>query len=106
MNNSFLQFLGLAKRAGKIIEGYNKCEELIKKVPIHLVVVSIDASDNTKDKFRGFSMRSSIPYIESYSSYELGNSIGRAEINILCVSDKKMADKLLELYDSQKNSRG
>ena len=30
MNSKFLQFLGLTKKAGKLREGYNKCEETIK----------------------------------------------------------------------------
>ena len=28
--DKFLNFLGLTKRAGKLLEGYNKCEEEMK----------------------------------------------------------------------------
>ena len=31
MKNKFLQFLGLTKRAGKLLEGYNKCEDAMKR---------------------------------------------------------------------------
>lgn len=31
MKNKFLGFIGLIKRAGKLLEGYNICEEKIKK---------------------------------------------------------------------------
>ena len=30
MTNKFYQFLGLTKKSGNLIEGYNKCEEAIK----------------------------------------------------------------------------
>lgn len=106
MNNKFLQFLGLAKRSGRLIEGYNNCEEIIKRSKVYLLIISTDASQNTKDKFKGYSIKYSVPFIEDYSEEELGISIGRTAINILCITDKNMADKLLELYDSMKNNRG
>lgn len=106
MNDKFLQFLGLVKRSGKLIEGYNKCEEFIKKFTAYLMIISFDASENTKEKFRGYAIKHNIPCIEHYGEEELGNSVGRAAINILCISDKNMADKLVKLYDSVKNNRG
>jgi ribosomal protein L7Ae-like RNA K-turn-binding protein len=106
MNDKFLQFLGLIKRSGKVVEGYNKCEEIIKKSKVYLIIISLEASENTKDKFRGFSSRLNIPYIEKYISEALGSSIGRPEINVLCVIDEHMAKKLIELNETPKNNRG
>lgn len=31
MRSKFLSFLGLAKRSGNTVDGYNKCEEIIGK---------------------------------------------------------------------------
>ncbi|EPS51316.1 ribosomal protein L7Ae family protein [Clostridium botulinum CFSAN002369] len=31
MPNKFLQFLSLTKKAGHLVEGYNKCEEAVTK---------------------------------------------------------------------------
>jgi ribosomal protein L7Ae-like RNA K-turn-binding protein len=106
MNDKFLQFLGLVKRSGKLIEGYNKCEEFIKKYTVYLIIISLDASENTKEKFRGYAIKHNIPYIQHYGEEELGNCIGRTAINVLGISDNNMADKLLKLYDSVKNNRG
>jgi ribosomal protein L7Ae-like RNA K-turn-binding protein len=106
MNDNFLQFLGLIKRSGKLMEGYNKCEEVIKKSKVHLIIISVEASKNTKEKFYGFSSRLNIPYIEEYNSEDLGSSIGRPEINVLCIMDEHMAKKLIELKETLKNNRG
>ncbi len=32
MKNKFLRFMGLIKRAGKLLEGYNICKEKVKKI--------------------------------------------------------------------------
>ena len=40
MNNKFFQFLGLTKKAGKLIEGYNQCEDALshrKRNPYNFV---------------------------------------------------------------------
>ena len=36
--NKFLSFLGLAKRAGSVLEGYSKCDEQRNKKKIHLFI--------------------------------------------------------------------
>lgn len=99
MKNDFLQFLGLIKKAGKLIEGYNKCEDAIKKDILHLIIISNDCSENTKNKFINYCNKFNINYIRKYSKEELGNILGRKEINILGVTDKNMSDKLLKLIN-------
>lgn len=93
--NKFLNFLGLTKRSGKLLEGYNKCEEEMKRSKIYLFIFSNTISSRSKSKFIKYCEQYNIPYIDSFSKEELGYSIGRYEINILGVTDKNMADKLL-----------
>lgn len=98
MPNKFLQFLGLTKRSGNLIEGYNKCEEAVKSNSLHLLIISSDCSENTKEKFMQYSNKYDVPLIEvPYGKEELGSSIGRAEINVLGVADKNMSLKLMTL---------
>ncbi|MCB2299779.1 ribosomal L7Ae/L30e/S12e/Gadd45 family protein [Clostridium tagluense] len=99
MNNKFFQFLGLTKKAGKLIEGYNQCEEALSHRRGTLIIMSQESATNTKDKFKRFSIKNNIPLIEGVSNEVLGNCLGRAEINVLCVSDKRMSDKLLSLWN-------
>ncbi len=102
--NKFLQFLGLAKKSGNLIEGYNKCEELIKRNGLSLLILSTDCSTNTKDKFTKYCMNYSVPFIESFSKEELGAPIGRFEISIIGIVDRKISDKLLSLWNEQNNT--
>ncbi|GKX66309.1 ribosomal L7Ae/L30e/S12e/Gadd45 family protein [Inconstantimicrobium mannanitabidum] len=105
MNNKFLQFLGLTKRTGKLIEGYNKCEEVIKKEKIDLIIFSNDISIKTKEKFVYYCEKLSIPYIQCFTKTELGEAIGRAEVNILSVTDINMAKKLLSHYETMMSQK-
>lgn len=97
MQNRFLQFLGIIKKSGNLVEGYNKCEEMIKIRKVSLLIISTDCSDNTKDKFKGYCAKYNVPFIESYTKEELAHNIGRSEINLLGVSNRMMSEKLLEL---------
>ncbi len=99
MNNKFFQFLGLTKKAGKLIEGYNQCEDALSHGRGTLIILSEESSTNTKDKFKRLGSKNNIPIIEGLPSGTLGKCLGREEINVLCVSDKKMSDKLLSLWN-------
>lgn len=95
--NKFLQFLSLTKKSGNLLEGYNKCEDAIKrKKNIYLFIFSKDLSPKSKKEFLRWCDEKNIPYIDGYSKYELGTALGRSEINVLAVISQSMSDKLLE----------
>ena len=50
--NKVLTYLGLATRAGKTVSGEFSVEKSLKQRKARLVVVSEEASENTKKKFR------------------------------------------------------
>lgn len=93
--DKFLNFLGLCKRSGKLLEGYNKCEETLGKKPIYLFIFSKDISKRSEERFLKYCEKYKIPYINGFSKEELGYSIGRSEINILAVLDENMAKRLI-----------
>lgn len=100
IQNKFLSFLGLIKRTGNIEEGYNKCEEAIK-IPnkICLMIFSDNVSDKSKKNFLYYCEKYNIPTIQHFSKEELGNAVGREELNIIGIKNKKMGAKLLENYN-------
>lgn len=102
--NKFNNFLGLIKRSGNLVEGYSKCDEQRNRIPFHLIILSVDASDSTKKKFKKHCIERNIPIIEDFSKEELGSPIGREEIKILAIKDKNMAEKLLSLYETNKET--
>lgn len=103
MMNKFLNFLGLAKRSGNLIEGYSKCDENRNRIRLKLFIISKDASESSRKKFLKHCEEKNIPYIEDFSKEELGASIGKEEIKILAIKDKNMANKLLSLYKEEAN---
>lgn len=102
-NDKFLRFLGLVKKAGNLKEGYNKCEETIKAGNSKLIVISTDASLNTKDKFNTYAKRFNSEIIEFFTKEELGRALGRLEINVVCITDMNMSKKLLDLWQEKYN---
>lgn len=99
MHNKFYQFLGLIKRSGNLIEGYNKCEETIKRQNVYLLLLSKECAHNTKKKFIKYCDDKSIKIIDDIPKEELGKALGRNEINVLCVKDRNMSDRLLNLWN-------
>ncbi|WP_051623653.1 50S ribosomal protein L7ae-like protein [Clostridium hydrogeniformans] len=100
MRNKFYNFLGLTKRAGNLLEGYNKCEEYIRRKRPCLIILAKEISNNSRDKFLRYCTEKNVPVIENLPKEELGNALGREELKVLCVTDSNMATKLLELRKS------
>jgi len=107
MRDNFLQFLSISKKAGALVEGYNKGEEAIKANRAKLVILAIEASTNTKDRFLRFCQSKNIRLIEGYSKYDLGKFIGKEEISVLTIIDYKISEKLIKIYEEkEKNDLG
>ena len=96
--DKFFNFLGLAKRAGNIVEGYSRCDEQRNKKDFFLIIISNDASNSTRKKFKNHCTAKNIELIEDFSKEELGFAIGREEVKILAITDKNMAEKIMFLY--------
>lgn len=103
MKDKLLSFLGIAKKAGKVIEGYNKCEEAALKNRCFLLIVSSTCAPNTIEKFLRISEKKGIFIINHYSTEELSSTIGREGIGIIGISDSSMANKILELWKQGNN---
>ncbi|WP_097025497.1 ribosomal L7Ae/L30e/S12e/Gadd45 family protein [Clostridium peptidivorans] len=103
MKDKLLSFLGIAKKAGKVIEGYNKCEETTLKNKCFLLIVSSNCALNTIEKFLRISEKKDIPMINHYSTEELSTAIGREGIGIIGISDSSIASKILELWKQGNN---
>jgi ribosomal protein L7Ae-like RNA K-turn-binding protein len=106
MKDKFLQFLGLTKRARKLIEGYNNFEIALQSRKIYLVILAQDLAENSKKKVIKYCIDKDIEYIEAYTSSILGEAIGRSEIKVICVLDEGMSKQLVSLYGLLENNRG
>ena len=91
-----LSFLGLANKAGKVVSGEFMTAKAIKEGKAYLVIISLDASENTKKKFRNMSDYYQVPICFYSDKVSLGKAIGkefRASIGVL---DQGFAKGIIE----------
>ena len=62
--NKIFSMVGLATRAGKTVAGEFSVEKAVKQRKAKLVIVSTEASDNTKKLFRNKCEYYQVPYVE------------------------------------------
>lgn len=103
MHDDFLQFLGIAKKARKLLEGYNKCEDALIKGSVYLLILAGDCSENTKEKFKRICESKEIPIYIEYSKEQLGEILGRQEIGVVGVTDRGIGEKLVKLWNGKNN---
>ena len=99
--NKVLSLLGLAKRAGKVVSGEFSTETAVKSSKAYLVVVSEEASENTKKKFSNMCTYYRVP-IYFYGKKEvLGKCIGQEFRASLAVTDPGFSEALRKQMESQ-----
>ncbi|MGY3749175.1 YlxQ-related RNA-binding protein [Vagococcus acidifermentans] len=91
-----LNLLGLAMRAGKLVTGEEITLKRIKANHVKLVIVSEDASDNTKKKMTDKCQSYKTPVVFRFSQAELSHAIGKNR-TIVGLCDDGFAKKLLQL---------
>ena len=100
MNNKIMSFLGLCFRAGKLKTGETAAETSVKKKEAFLVIISEDASANTKKKFTNSAFYYKTQVIVYGSKKEFGKALGKTEISVMAVTDKGFSAKFKELFDA------
>lgn len=95
--NKLFGLLGLAVKAGKVQSGEFSTEKLVKSGRAFLVIVSEDASDNTKKMFRNMCAYYKVPYFEIGGREELGNAMGKQMRVSLAVSDEGFSKAMMKL---------
>ena len=91
MNDKILSLLGLAARGRNLVSGEFATEKAVKEGKAALVVVSSDASDNTKKKFTNMCTFYKTPICFYASKETLGRAIGNQMRSAAAVTDSKMA---------------
>lgn len=96
MNEKFLGMIGLARRAGKVNMGEEKCSKAIKAKRAKLVIIASDASDNTKKSIINSCKYYNVRYIEAYNKTELGSCMGTGDMAAMSVNDENFAKAILD----------
>lgn len=96
--DSVLSLVGIAKKAGKIAAGEFQTENAVKSGKASLVIVSQEASENTKKKFRNMCAFYEVPIFFYGTKTALGSAIGcefRASLAVLDAGLSKSLEKQL-----------
>lgn len=93
-NKKFYGMLGLSVRANAVVFGEGAVKDNIRKNAAKLVIMSADASDNTKKKFRDSCSFYSVPYVEVGDRYTLGSATGKTFAVVLAVTNQGLAENI------------
>ena len=91
-----LNLLGLATKAGKIASGEFSTERAVKTGKAYLVIVSEEASDNTRKMFANMCTYYRVPICYFGGKVELGHSMGKELQASLAVLDEGFAKALVK----------
>lgn len=95
-------YLGLARRAGKIVSGYQTCVHTISKGNIKLIIVASDAAENTKDKFENLCSRYDVGF-EVYGTIDkLSEMTGFTGRGIYGITDRNFAEVMIKEIQNEK----
>ena len=90
-----------------MMTGEENCEKALRSGKARLVIVSRDASDNTKKKFSNKAFFYGVPVIYYGQKQELGKLTGKSATSSMCVMDDGFAGKIKDAIEtSQANSPG
>ena len=95
-----LNLIGLATKAGKTASGEFSTEKAVKTGKASLVIVSEEASDNTKKMFSNMCTYYKVPLYMPGEKEELGHAMGkemRASLAILDEGLAKAVEKQMKL---------
>ena len=92
--NRVLSMIGLAQKAGKTASGEFSTEKSIKSGKSCLVIISEEASDNTKKMFTNMCTHYKVPIYLFGTKEELGHAMGQEFRASLSVEDAGFAKTL------------
>ena len=101
MNDRLLSFLGLCRRAGKLVIGNDPLRETVEEGKAFLVLAASDISENTLKKINTAVSEGKVPFYKvDRTKDEISFSLGKT-CACLAVIDKGFADRLLELIKAE-----
>ncbi len=99
--NKVYSLLGICAKAGKLVTGEQGVLMAIQSGKARIVLVSTDASDNTRKQFHDKCKYYGVPILEYGYKEELGRAIGKSERTSLAVTDDGLSKALRKTLELQ-----
>ena len=95
-NRKLLNLIGLATKAGKTVSGEFSTEKAVKTGKAWLVIVSEEASDNTRKQFANMCAYYKVPIYFFGGKEELGHAMGKEFRASLAVLDEGLSKAMVK----------
>ena len=96
MRNRVLSMLGIAAKSGNVQSGEFSTEKAVKSYRAYLVIVSEEASENTRKKFTNMTDFYQVPMYVFGTKDELGSSIGKEFRASLAITHENLAKAVMQ----------
>ncbi len=101
MNKKVFSMLGLAARSRNLVSGEFMTEKAVKEGKAKLVIVSEEASENTKKQFTNMCSFYEVPIYFYGTKQELGHYIGKEFRASAAVTDEGFAKSIISRLESE-----
>ena len=98
--SKFYGMLGLARRSGNIIIGFDRVVDAVRCGLAYVVLVSADCSANTKKRVEDKCRSYGADLITFGTSAKLGGAIGFDNAAVLAVTDNNFAVAIKNIYNN------
>ena len=105
-NRKVWGYLGLAARAGKAVSGSFCVERSVRRRRAKLVIVSQEASENTKKTFRDLCTYYKVPLYIFGTSDELGKTLGKEFRMLAAIEDEGLVKAAAGQLEQEPNIGG
>lgn len=95
--NKLYSMLGIGNRARLIVLGETGCIQSIKRRNSKLIILSQDASDNTKKRIINLCEKNNIRYYIIGKKAEYGDALGKGLSSIISVTDFKFSEAIVKI---------
>ena len=97
MKNKLLPLLGLCKKAGKLLEGFDAVREAARKDKVKLIVLAEDISPKSRKEAEYVAQQQNIPlFTAPFGMDEIGYRLGK-RAGILALTDQGLADRIMSI---------
>ncbi|MDF2840217.1 MAG: ribosomal protein L7Ae/L30e/S12e/Gadd45 [Clostridia bacterium] len=99
--NKIYSMLGLASKAGKLVSGEEIVRNTIRQGKVKLLIISEDASENTKKRFLNTAEYYKVPVYIWGNKEQLGSGIGKSNRSVVGISDNNFTKSIQSLLDAE-----
>lgn len=103
MENRIYQMIALCQKARGLVAGEFACKKAVLEKEAKMVIVAIDASNNTKKLFGDKTSYRQMTCVQWGTKEKLGNILGKEPRAVIAIVDTNFATKISQMMNEQIN---